>query len=877
MIRKGKKAVSLFAVLLLIVLSVLPSAMAVSYPEGITEEKLTSTVHKTDILIETLVSLTPEKSLENLILPEIYSDKVLSALTTGIYGAIEENADSLSGLGLDVSVKGVSAHLSAYPDVQAKLSGAVKWSEVNLEGAAWGIKDKDSFTNAVSSVLSPFNNILYMLLCGGRYSINPIVGLEGAKGYETAIIPTLKALGCNSITDSGVFYAQAQADRKSMIKNIVSDVLVLLERILEAPCDTLTDILPGIAYFMNEGGLDKAVATLIEPLRLQFFNISTFIKVETILSFIQNSESFTQDFTLNFNDIISSTGLEMAEINLQELSACGTPNSDGSVTSNKAATFMVLMRWLIDSAKLNKDSLGEVLGGDSAELGPVIDNLVAKDTDEIIALFVKFLNAEKGEINDFSWNFAAFEPIAVSYTTNLSKDKFQRVVDGIDELLDQFVAEGGEYKTVREALAPEIYSNALVSTLVCEIYGMLSGEELKAIANIAGLEVTPAGLGAHLRETRFANTRYVLSKASSWDKVNEKALTWGFRNGDKKGFVKAICAALRPMEDMLAMLLCEGRIQLVGGIDIYGSNGYNTAVIPLLEALGCSSESILTYEEYKKASEKGKGIEAIVNSLMSLVERVLDRPVYTITEILPNLLYFINNKGIETCLENLMYPFMSVLKDLGMENMIDMSQLPEVNMEEMMSEMMQGNTSGIDLGSLDLSGFDINEYAGMGELVTVQSKRVYNGNFVNISYVKADQTAMIVTLMRFVSSMIKNPETDIMGTVLSATGENDMVSGFAGGISEELNSMSIDETVEWLYKLLFRERPIVEEKQSEEYLPTIIYKKQKTSEGTGIYFIFLFLALAEVIYIKDRVRINRFLRRKIGALKRSEKQTAQEV
>ena len=876
MIRKGKKVISVFAVILLVALTALP-AVAVYYPEGITKEQVSATIDKTDILIETFVAATPEGSLENIVLPKIYSDEVISALTGGLYGAMEENSESLSALGLDTSVKGVAKHLSAYPDVQQKLASVSKWSEVNLEGAKWNVSDKEGFINAVASVMSPFNDVLYMLLCGGRYSLNRIIGLEGAKGYETAIIPTLKALGCESITDSAVFYAEAKADRKAMVKNLVGDVLKLFEGILEAPCDTLTDILPGIAYFMNNGGLDKAVSTLIQPLRLQLFNISTFIKIERLLSFIQNSESFTQDFTLNFNDILSSSGLKMAEINLQELSDCGTVNADGSVTSDKPATFMVLMRWMIDSAKLNKDSMGDILGEETAEMSGIIDSLMAKNTDDIITLVVKLLNAEKGETNDYVWSFGAFESLNVSYTQNLSKEKFQRVVDGIDELLDQFIAEGGEYKTVRDAIAPEIYSNSLVSTLVCEIYGMLSGEEMKAIASVAGLDVTPAVLASHLREARFVSTRYALSKASSWDKVNERTLTWGFRNGDKDGFKKALCAALRPMEDIIAMLLCEGKIQIAGCIDVYGSNGYNTAVIPLLEALGCDSDSILTYEEYKKASSKGKGIEAIVNSLMSLVERVLDRPVYTITEILPNLLYFINNKGIETCLENLMYPLMKILKELGMENMLDMSALDEMNMEELMADMMKGQDLGVDLGSIDFSGFDINEYAKMGEIVTVQSKRAQNGEFVNISYVKADQTAIMVSLMRYIATMMKNPEMDLMGSFMGSADGNEMISGFTGGITEDLEKMTVDETVEWLYKLLFRERPIVEEKTEEEYMPTIIYVEKSKAEGTTIYFLFLFVALAEVIYLKNKEKINSFIKEKVGAFKDSDTQTTQEV
>ena len=91
------------------------------------------------------------------------------------------------------------------------------------------------------------------------------------------------------------------------------------------------------------------------------------------------------------------------------------------------------------------------------------------------------------------------------------------------------------------------------------------------------------------------------------------------------------------------------------------------------------------------------------------------------------------------------------------------------------------------------------------------------------------------------------------------------------------NNMTVDETVEWIYKLFFRERPIVEEKQTEEYMPTIIYKPANRFEGIGIYIFILSLALAELIYIKERVRINRFLKRRLENLKNAKKKITQEV
>ena len=259
MLKKGRKVISLLTVILMVLLSAVPMASAVSYPDGVTPQALESTVEKTDTIVEALMKLTEEGSLENMLYPQLFNDEVLSALTVGVYSGIEENAESISALGLNVSTKGVAKHLGAYPEVKAKLESLDKWAGADLGKVSWGVSDKDGFIKAMACVFAPFNELLYTLLCAGKYSINPVIGFEGDKGYELAIIPALKALGCQSITDSATFYAQAKENKNSMVENILGDIFVLADRAMKAPCDVLTDILPGIAYFLNNGGFDKAV------------------------------------------------------------------------------------------------------------------------------------------------------------------------------------------------------------------------------------------------------------------------------------------------------------------------------------------------------------------------------------------------------------------------------------------------------------------------------------------------------------------------------------------------------------------------------------------------------------------------------------------
>lgn len=842
---KFRSSISLVLTVLIVISCMSPAASAAqSYPEGVTKQQLQEIIPKLDTAIASLLESTGDKSLGELVLPEIYSDKTLSALTVGLYSMIEENAEGLSSAGLKATTADVAECLGNYPKVQKELASHQKWSEVNLEDVSWGVTGKNSFTKALGCICAPFNELLYTLLCDGNYPLNRVVGIDGDFGYENAIIPTLKALGCEKITGSDEFYKDAEKNKNSMVENIASDVLTMVEKALDAPCDKLTELLPSVAYFMTSGGFDKAVSKLIEPLRLQIFNIKTFIKIETILSFIQNSEQYTQSLTLNLNDILADTGLKMAEIDLEELASCGTASGD-SFVSDKADALLVVLRWLIDTLKLNKDSLS---GSEMpAEMIKAVDSLMAKSTDEIIRGIVSVLTQSSSKPLEYSWTFPEFTPVAVSYTPNLGADKYQRVVDGIDDLINEFILEGGKYKNTREALEPQVYSNALVTELAKGIYGVFENEEMKMLCDLLGINVTTYGVANNLKGSSYSAARYTLYRTAKWDNVS--SINWGFKDGNKKGFVNTVCDVLSPFEPMLNLLLAEGKITVLGSIDIYGSNGYNTAVIPILEALGCSAESIKTYDEYKASVSKGEGIKAIVDSVVALIERVLDKPGYTIMEILPNLLWFMENGSMNTAINNLLYPVASMLKELGMEDMVDMSAVTGViNINEMLSGMLGDSSVGIDVSSLD-----IKQFASMGQLTTVQSQRTLNGQPVQISYVKADQPAIAVTLLRFIAETMKSPEGGDMMFGLMGSDDDSMMTQFSGSMGEEMQNMTVDETVEWIYKVFFREKPIVEEKVTEKYLPTVIYEpEEKGTKAPVIIFSALIIAIAIIVVIKKR-------------------------
>ncbi len=863
--KKIKGALSLFLAFIFVSLSVIPCFAVINYPENVTAELAVSTIYKADKAIEGFMK-SQNTTLKETVLKEVYSDETLSALLTEIYKALEAEAgDTLTSVGVDTSVSGLAKKLAGYGEVADRLSSYSSWAEVNLEGAGWNVTDKNGFSAAVSAMLSPFEEVLYALLCSGSYSLNLLVGIKGSNGYETAIIPTLQALGCSEYLNAQDFYAQAKEDKGSMLYNIVYDLVTFAEKALAAPCDTLSSVLPSIAWYFTNGGFDSAVSTLMAPLRLQVLNIATLIPIESFSSFITDTESFTQDFTLNINEMLSKTGIPMAPVDLPLIASLGTVNEDGTVTANKADTFILILRWLIDTLKLNQSSVGELLPDADEQTLQLLSGVFSKETDELISLMVSLLNQTGALINDSQWVFPQFTPGQVAYTPNLTAEKYQRVADGVDELLDQFVAEMGEEKSLSALIKKELYSSKTLSLLFKTLFGALEAQELSAVTAMLGVDVTPRGVASVLRAKGFSQAADRLQTYDKWSDVGENGLDLGIKAGNKKQFVSVMVSALSPFEDILGMLLAEDKLVLFDAVELYGSNGYNTAVIPVYEALGCESSTVKTHEEFKALYNRGKGIEALLDPIVTLLDRIIDRPVYTVLEILPNLLYFLQSGGIKLCIENIIYPFKGILSQLGMENAIDLSVISQTDVSALATELI----ASLDLG-ITLPAVDIAYFASLGTAVEKQSKRTVAGQYTTVTYIQSDMPALCVSLLRLMAQTVKDPAnaslidtlmetgTDVMGgsELQLPEGTEGIVDSFVQGVVDDINAMSVDECTEWLYKLFFRERVTSSDTFEEDYMPTIIYKP-KRNYSFVLVIIFCLMLIPIGVIVRNKLRLKR--------------------
>lgn len=825
-------------------LSVAAMAGSGDYPEGVTAEDALAAVGGTDRLLKSAVPLLTGSDLKSLVVPMVYSSETLSSLMVQMYLSLEQEGTDLSIIGIDTSVNGVAQAVKAYPEVSEKLKSFNSWSQVDLTGVNWGVTDKNGFATACGAIFSPFNDVLYMLLCSGTLKVS-FIKLNGDEGYTNAVVPMLNALKCPDIVSVQQFKTEAAVDKNSMVKNIILPILSFLEKTLEAPAATLTDSLPGFAYFSENGEMEKCMDSLMSPI-----TSNPLFEIAALLNLFD-----TGLLSFDLNTIMGSLtsgmgGLQLAELPMAELAKCGTKTGDNFI-SDQGKAYVVIMRWLVDSLKMNPDSLAELSGSEANKAtNDLLKNILSKDTDKIVGTLILMFSPRDPQ-GAQPMVYPSVSSANVQYTPNLDKKDYERALSQVDDLLDDFVKEGGSYKDVESMLKSAIYSEANINSLLTGIYGAFEENGLTEVLALLGIDTTPKGVAAYLTEDEYISAANALKKADSWSDVSADGIDWGFYTGSRKGFENALTAVLKPLYPLLRVLLADEDMVVLDSITIKGADGYNTAVIPILEALGCDSGDIKTYEKYKKHAHTDRVMKDILDPVFDLIDDICEKPVDTLTEKLPNIVYFINSGSLEICLENLLLPVTTFTDNLsGIYDMnTDMSSLgSELDINKLLGTMLESS-------GMKIAEFDINTLQNIGTPEKRTSKQVINGQKTEYTYIVADKTGVFMTLLRVVAKTMKIPgnENLLMGSMDG--GAN--FETYSASLTEQFETMSEDELVEWLFNLFFKERVKAELVFDEEYSPTIIYKPAKKNY-IWLYVIggYVFIAsLIGIIIYANRKRL----------------------
>ena len=295
----------------------------------------------------------------------LYSmDNLLKSLLGGVY-----TNSTLTSVAL--LVKNLIGSLNL-PDVvyglaEDQLDVNLKAWDKYTENYNWGFKDgdKNGFFNGIMDLLRPLVPILrVMLLDDTSISVFDTVEVVGYNGYAQGIIPLLEAFGAPNIMTPDEYRRAVDVNEDSLIAAILMPLMSVIDEVSADPVNVLLKKLPGIAYFMQSGGLNTAVNNAMHTLN---------VLLDTARP-VYSLQLFDMDLTLSsiLGLLIGNTQFELPNRAVEkflfgEVTSFTSKNGEKAYTlvANKADTLTALLRFVVEFLyhRGNRNALIDMLTG----------------------------------------------------------------------------------------------------------------------------------------------------------------------------------------------------------------------------------------------------------------------------------------------------------------------------------------------------------------------------------------------------------------------------------------------------------------------------------------------------------------------------------
>lgn len=717
------------------------------------------------------LDVVKQDNLKDLVSSLIFTNANLTKLASTLYGAIDPYKDYLGYAGIDVSKKGVAKLLTdgsygkTYSSAAKAIKKAKSWKK--LGNINWGFTDgsakaQQGFVNGLAAILRPLDGVLSLLLAGDDLAVGQILtdlvknlnfgsskdtvqlkngnlririkgsdkysktsvleinlykviedvkslSIYGGNGYESAIVPLLEALECPNVKTYKQYKADIKKSTDSVLTDVLNPIVGFLNKVLDAPFDTLTAVLPNVAYYIDNNGLAQLVNNLLSPvtsllpvLKKNGVDVEVIIKAlagKSLNDLVKDALGVNIHLNLNHlnkcdiqnaivplvNKLLKSKkiNIQLPKIDWGALASHGTvstvksaaKNSEGyynrkHVTANQGETLIAVLRYVANLLTKNISGLKSILGGIDAIkdyksiINAVLDQIGTSSADQIIRALFYLL--QENPTNAF-WNYSEYQTkdYKFSYPSTVDQDFLKNIPPMLDGLI-------GSLADLNKLISDAAFKDSTINGMITGIGKALDGVKINDSTNLTallsqtGIDYSTKTVAKLLTDESygktFANAAAVIGSASSWSKVNTSALKWGVK--DKDSFFNALAAVMRPFYGVLDVLLNDASLGIFNIVHIPGSNGYSSVVVPLLEAFGCYN--IKTQYQYREDISKAYDniLLDIVNSLWDKVEDILNAPLQTLMSMLPNLALFIANDGLLQLIENLFTPVSALLDAL---------------------------------------------------------------------------------------------------------------------------------------------------------------------------------------------------------------------
>lgn len=255
----------------------------------------------------------------------------------------------------------------------------------------------------------------------------------------------------------------------------------------------------------------------------------------------------------------------------------------------------------------------------------------------------------------------------LKYSAEVDEKRLALLIENLDSMINGLIKQQG-YDSINDILASELYTNYTIASIPQALYPMLEQLLNDNGAGIAVnfLKITPKKLASVMDEEKFVKARDLFNslapegeadKTANWanlDLTKVENGTFGFKDGDREGFVNALAAVLRgvtvPLSSGMLALDFTNTVVVSGGYPtgeyVYGLYEY---LIPVFEALDI--EGFMTSREYTEQFEAAQGnakgdaaILPIINPVFDFVEKKLAAaPLSTLVDLLPKLAHVLND------------------------------------------------------------------------------------------------------------------------------------------------------------------------------------------------------------------------------------------
>lgn len=600
----------------------------------------------------------------------------------------------------------------------------------------WGVTDRESFIDAAVAALSGLEPLLLAIVSNQSFkesakigtgsgsanigislslSVDPIelVLMSSANdGYDNALAPIFEALGCTDIPHG----EELTSTRAILEDGLFAMVDQLLEKIAEKPLTTILEILPNIAYAL-EADLVNDLLGMLKTDITYTANASYKVlggAISGSMSDVYNNYSSPEKVNIKDMVDLKSLGVDLSSFESVWNMVLGllgvtlpTPNAGAIATmgeltwkttnrsektysyggdkaafivANKADVLIYLVKYLLENDII---SMFVNLETADAVVKEIMENL-AKNSNDVIAAVVELLNQVEYDVEDYDWydgsvggtveGLTPAMEIYLSSNNNWNTEVAKYITENINEILDSVFKIAGlnvDISAEIEKLISTLFTNANITAIA----KLLSGVDLSSMPEVNDLLKNELNLDL----SAFASYK---------DLPSDK--NWGFTDGDADGFVKALLEVLDPFMGVLGFILSGDDLTLFKGTDgevtLIGYDGYDSALIPLLEALGVKATASADLGDKNP-------LEATLEGLLQVIDKVIDDPINEIIDLLPGLVYFISSNGLSTAVRNLLQPVYVILDTIR--------PIYDLDLDSLLVSLINGDKKEGDKGYID--------------------------------------------------------------------------------------------------------------------------------------------------------------------------------